>query len=86
MQALAQPMSLSPGPYTPEAFRYTNISSLYEQIVKIAKQAGVYIRQYTATRINFENGLFGRRISGIETIVSREFMPLAEQTSSITRQ
>lgn len=77
MQAtLSQPTSLSPGLYMPEAFRYANFGSLYEQIAKLAKQVGVYIRLYSSTRVNFENGLFGSRVSGIETIVGREFIPM----------
>ena len=61
--------------YEPKDFRYASPNSLYEQIALIAKQVGVCIRQYTGTKISFDNGFFGRRISGIESIVQTEFMP-----------
>ena len=57
-------------------FRYTNLQSLYDVIALAARKAGVKIVEYSATRMSFENGVFGRRISGIEMIVQREFTPV----------
>ena len=69
----------SQGDYLAGRFNYLSQAGLYGQVARTAKETGVCIRHYSATKISFENTVFGRRISGIETIVQREFIPLTVQ-------
>jgi len=47
-----------------------------QQELALRQNALINLKHYARTRVSFENTIFGKRISGIETIVEREFIPL----------